>query len=311
MGIMNTDIQDFGEKIGGARKDLWRRRGLKIEDLDDLELKEYAENVTKENIWPTPDYTELCKVMPKVCAYYVRLVREKLQAKLDLTGRLDYDRESAEKYIRYINNVRGLCEELRSEKEIKSVPDRIRGMYIVNGRTTERPQGLNSTFLQNIWISDYAFNNFKVECEMQGFPETFYGALKGAKILRYSGSKYKIYGKGKYLSAKEFDSIEEAINYCHNGLIDEIAEHKRTKKVSSLVHVVRPQLEHIERTGPNIRNGKDTTTDMMLDTFNFRGGEFGNWNNQDDRQACLNYAFDALVDLAYILGVSPKFISLG
>ena len=33
-------IQDFGEKIGGAKKDLWRRRGLNVTDLITMTEKE-------------------------------------------------------------------------------------------------------------------------------------------------------------------------------------------------------------------------------------------------------------------------------
>ena len=29
-------INDFGEKIGGARKDIWKLRGLMLEDLEDM-----------------------------------------------------------------------------------------------------------------------------------------------------------------------------------------------------------------------------------------------------------------------------------
>ena len=29
-------INDFGEKIGGARKDVWKERGLMVEDLDGM-----------------------------------------------------------------------------------------------------------------------------------------------------------------------------------------------------------------------------------------------------------------------------------
>lgn len=312
MGIMNTDIQDFGEKIGGARKDLWRRRGLKVEDLDNLELKEYAENVTKENIWPTPDYVEMCKHMPKECAYYTRFVREKLQAKLELRGKIEDDRSNAEGYIEFINTVRQMCNLLRTDRDILNFPHELRSEYIDVRKCRRLPQGLTNNFLQGIWIGDYQLSNFKMECEIQGFPEHFYGVLKGARIYRTGKNGYKILGKNKYLSEKEFSTLDEALEYCHNGgLLAEIEEKKKTKKVSSIVHVVRPQLEHIERIGPNVRGGYDTTTDMMLDTFKFRGGEFGNWNNQDDRQACLNYAFDALIDLSYILGVSPEFISLG
>ena len=39
-----AQIKDFGAKIGGARKYLWKVRGLMVEDLDDmttLERKKY------------------------------------------------------------------------------------------------------------------------------------------------------------------------------------------------------------------------------------------------------------------------------
>ena len=29
-------IKDFGEKIGGARKDIWKERGLMVEDLEEM-----------------------------------------------------------------------------------------------------------------------------------------------------------------------------------------------------------------------------------------------------------------------------------
>ena len=42
----------------------------------------------------------------------------------------------------------------------------------------------------------------------------------------------------------------------------------------------------------------------------FRGVEFGNWVEQGRRQADLNDAYDALMDLAAIIGVPPKALSL-
>ena len=45
------------------------------------------------------------------------------------------------------------------------------------------------------------------------------------------------------------------------------------------------------------------------DTFGFRGGEFGNWMNQNDRQASLNMGFEALKDLAAALQVSDRDIA--
>ncbi len=65
-----------------------------------------------------------------------------------------------------------------------------------------------------------------------------------------------------------------------------------------------------ERTGEDWRKGADVSAEQLMEQFGFRGVQFGNWANQRDRQAAVNGAFDALMDLAQILGVSPRALSL-
>ena len=48
-------INDFGEKIGGARKDLWKERGLMIEDLDGMTQGEKEKYVKKDCVCPKED----------------------------------------------------------------------------------------------------------------------------------------------------------------------------------------------------------------------------------------------------------------
>ena len=64
------------------------------------------------------------------------------------------------------------------------------------------------------------------------------------------------------------------------------------------------------RIGSDYRGGKDVTAEEFANTFGFRGVQFGNWTNQNDRQAALNNAFDAFMDLSSVLGVSPRALSL-
>lgn len=52
---MTDKITDFGEKIGGARKDLWKSRGLCEDDLEEMNEAEKAKYVKKDNIWPSPN----------------------------------------------------------------------------------------------------------------------------------------------------------------------------------------------------------------------------------------------------------------
>ena len=68
--------------------------------------------------------------------------------------------------------------------------------------------------------------------------------------------------------------------------------------------------ENQSRAGEDYRNGKNVTAEEFANTFGFRGVQFGNWTNQNDRQAALNNAFDAFMDLSMVLDVSPRALSL-
>ena len=54
-----TMINDFGEKIGGARKDVWKERGLMVEDLDGMTQGEKEKYVKKDCVWPKEDMKSL------------------------------------------------------------------------------------------------------------------------------------------------------------------------------------------------------------------------------------------------------------
>lgn len=56
---MSQKIEDYGEKIGGAKKDLWKQRGLMISDFKKMNDRESEKYVTKDNIWQKPDYMQL------------------------------------------------------------------------------------------------------------------------------------------------------------------------------------------------------------------------------------------------------------
>lgn len=71
-----------------------------------------------------------------------------------------------------------------------------------------------------------------------------------------------------------------------------------------------PHLENLHRIGPDYRGGRDVTPSEFMQTFNFRGVEFGNWLPDQERREVLNQSYDALRDLADVLGVDPTFISL-
>ena len=65
------------------------------------------------------------------------------------------------------------------------------------------------------------------------------------------------------------------------------------------------------RIGEDYRKGADVTPEQFQDAFGFRGVQFGNYVEGGRRQQDLNQAYDALMDLAAVLGVPPRALSLG
>ena len=102
-----------------------------------------------------------------------------------------------------------------------------------------------------------------------------------------------------------FPSREEAQRYMAMNAV-EIIETKTI--VDDGIH---PALEEAIREGEERRKGgRHVSGQDFMDVFGFRGVEFGNWNNNAERQHLLDQGFDALLDLAEITGLPPKAISL-
>ncbi len=62
---------------------------------------------------------------------------------------------------------------------------------------------------------------------------------------------------------------------------------------------------------PDHRKGENKSGDDLVKEFGFRGVEFGNWVTGIERQRHVNWAYDALMDLASIMNAKPKDLSLG
>ncbi|WP_262727417.1 PLxRFG domain-containing protein [Acinetobacter ursingii] len=102
---------------------------------------------------------------------------------------------------------------------------------------------------------------------------------------------------------QEFQTREDAMKYMATHAI-EILE---TNTTFGEIDLPRP--ENTVRKGLDRRKGDAKDADFIR-VFGFRGVEFGNWNNQAERQELLNDAFDGLMDLAEILNIPPAAISL-
>lgn len=320
MEVWNTvrkKIDDFGEKIGGAKKDTWGKRGLSINDVNDKKVEEYIQYITKDNIWPIPEYTEyIDKGMEPVCIYLMKNIRDKVKPKLNI-GEITNRYNLVNNYISFINNVRDCCENTLNITDARNFVDRLIYGYGYKddkdnwGNKAYNTPGFNNTFIRAIYKLQQDLTALGYEAEIQNFPYSFRGDLKGVTIRQKYNKKFCIAGgRNIFIRDKDFDTVDEALEFAKTNLIKMLDREGKGKK-SRTHKIVRPQLAHIQRTGPDVRGGKNLKPEALINIFKFRGGEFGNWNTQADRQAYVNYAFDALIDLAHATKIPAEFISLG
>lgn len=75
-------IHDFGSKIGGARKDVWVKRGLCIEDTKNMTASEKEKYIKRDYIWPKPDtQDELEKGFSRFIVYWHNEMRKTVMIK--------------------------------------------------------------------------------------------------------------------------------------------------------------------------------------------------------------------------------------
>lgn len=136
--------EDFGEKIGGAKKDLWRDRGLYVDDLSGMNEREADKFVKKDNIWKKPDYQAMLDDgVPLGVVYFIKKARDSLGASpgykySDTTPELRRARQ--EEYIETVRQLQSVIEDIRTVEDAMQAYDR----FLVQNGYLERVQGWGS-----------------------------------------------------------------------------------------------------------------------------------------------------------------------
>ena len=297
-------LEDAGEKIGGARKDIWRLRGLSVQDLDSMSQEEQFANTTKSNVW-NPDWNALTTGggMPVEVAAFLKLIYDRIAAKPSGGS------EERRLYIRMLTLFKEHALKCRSKADVKAISQSSRdaiGFDAWRYQYDSEPYRLffsvNKPGARRSPLSCSWSDERKVSALVaKGWPAKTVGDpayLKGFKIHRGTGDGNWFISKDSKIVADHLDS--EAA--CHAFL--KTQWEKRGRKPE------RPHLENIIRTMPELVRISDISSQELIDEFAFRGAEFGVWEAQDERQKTVNMAFESLCDLAEVMGMSRKFASL-
>jgi hypothetical protein len=334
-------IEDFGEVLQGARKHFAET----FEAAKELDIR----LVPLSKSFPAPNYQELVdKGVDPLAVGWARTLRESIGNKPRKRGveywakttesvrnvfeKLISGDVSPEKIAAEIGNTnvygnldyktRGRAElyaELGHENSLAGYTMAQSHFNLYTDRKTgEVLENVNRWRISNDSRRGYASDIATAETkeEVISLFKTFLDEKKAADSTK--GKKFKIgtlRRNGKHIIFKkirrnevilspEFDSRVEAAKYLDENFdkINEEFEAYRT------IHPVRKDIND-PRVGEAYRDG-DVTPELFTNAFGFRGVQFGNWVENDKRQADLNDSFDALMDLAAVLGVEPKALSL-
>lgn len=322
--------RDFGEHIGGARKELWSAGGINLEDLLDMNDAEKAKFVKKDNIWKKPDYEQMVEAgVPKVVAYAIKEVRNAIPAKPYVSYFEQDDPEKVkyrmECYVKFVTMIRDTMSGVSSEEEFMEKQQVVYNQIVDPERSTRYSisskteyTGLFQTkLLRAIRCNHQTFCNYIHYMEMEQFAVKKEDKVPaGWKIEKYSPDGFYsrsrvgcirdtyIVSKGYSVIEKNIPTYEEALCKCQ-----EYAKQLRAKKPRK-ASATPKQLKRVERTGlPDVRNGRDIVGEDFLKDFGIRGGEFGNWMSEKDAQASLNMAYEAFCDFADVLGIPLSSVS--
>ncbi len=331
--MANQQHEDFGAKIGGAKKDLWMKRGLLSGDLLDMNERETEQYVRKDYVWKKPDYQALIDGgLPVGVAYFIKTVRDSLDtspAYLRFDGTPEKRLARQKEYIDTVRSIQGVVEGVKSENDVYTAFTRCmvdNGYYervsggISGPRYDVTEKGKRNPVITNmltgaLYVTSEPVYKRKILNEAA---KKQFGVSKESKVppgyeIRFNDGKHSFskdgdWKPGTWFVAKShrilqanFESREAALKFAQD-----IA---KQRGADGKAKFVPPQLRHVKRNGPDYRRGRNVGGQDYLDAFGFKGGEFGNWMTQVDRQGSLNMGYDALKDLAAALKVSDKDIS--
>lgn len=336
-------IADFGEKIGGARKDTWTSYKDKLGEVSDDEV--ISEPLSKS--WPEPDYQKmLAEGADSWSVAFMRAARDEIPRKPTATWKQKRWAEQV-KLLRSVtmrlvsgdisvDAAKTKLDEMRSAG-MKRFASRVELYQLVGHDKSLAGIGFDEHYYSiykgkdnvHLWVVEQdakatAFSNWPRELATGSTKEEMLQAFKDkyasldlgpAKKKAVSFDIYsrkdggfwigKKLGRNPLFVAGPFKTVAEARAYRDANNAELIAKLEKNKEIPN-----ERRDTNNPRVGEDMRNGQDVTPQMFGEAFGFRGVEFGNWVEQTKRQKDLNDAYDALMDMAAVLGVPPKALSL-
>jgi len=332
-------IEDVGVKIGGAKKDLFKEYADKIANVTDEDIT----RLPLSKSFPRPNFSQLIEdgKMTQETAIFLNYFYDEIPSKPQKTyklkqwvekvrGALDTfnsvmektpERDLMQDFIDKMNTDRWTqdhafrAESYRAIKKATNFPNSevaTGKLSLYKGKTetgvnyysVKTPVGDRARLTGRFNTIDEAITKLiEMSKESAGKP-------KQIEFSVYSSRKTGEYfitpkGKGDVVLQNGFKTSDEAFKYREENAQELNDRFNAIKELPD-----ERRISNNPRTGFDYRQGKDISPEKFGTEFGFRGVEFGNWVNQEERQLHINEAYDALMDLSTVIEVSPKALSL-
>ncbi|MFY3697382.1 LPD5 domain-containing protein [Achromobacter xylosoxidans] len=336
-------IEDFGETLQGARKHYAEQYAERMRQAEALPIRDHALAET----WPEPNYGKLLEdgADPFLVAL-VHASRDEIPSKPRKGWKLKGWADQVQRLREFSGEL--LAGRIKGA-DVRAILDKSQDLRDVYGRAqlyeaVGHDRSLRGVSLRSADYSVFAGERFetprriwtverKASTGMGNWPQI---AAKGdsaaaaiadfkRELDKLAGEpaparevRFDIYSRprmpgfyiGKkvgrtYIDLQHFDDVKAARAY--------LAENKEllTQRLDELKDVPAHRREtNAPRVGVDHRDGGDVTPAQFSDAFGFRGVQFGNYVEGGRRQADLNEAYDALMDLAGVIGVPARALSL-
>lgn len=335
-----AEIEDFGEKITGARKDMDSFYQKEITD-DDISNQPLSKTWPKKDIESIEDKqaaalaTVLRGTIPSKPrqGYNLKGWVEKVKSARGIMQQIMNDGEMVERFIDSLTKVKSL-QTTGYHAQLLTNIDREQWSRVtaVDHRpyyTVKNDDGSTSPDMSfDITIDKRRHviltENKQISEVVDKVNEILSGEVKAPTL------KFDLYSRGRgdakswfitqtsdkdktpLITFNDRDTARAFLKENNNELSELWAQHKEKVNVKKTDTRSR---QNRERIGPDHRGGLDVTTEQFMEAFGLRGGQFGNWvkqgANTKDRQGMLNETYDAFMDLAGVLNIPPEAIGLG
>lgn len=356
---VKNKLEDFGEKIGGAKKDLWKRRGLDLADIVDMDVVDRETYINKNHVWPKPDYQGLKDSgIPTEVVYFYKKMRDSLPIEPPVKTK-----EKQNTYISFVSDLKEAVMSCQKPEDTKEFLSKFfiqkgylvnKGYYvayadsdymgIITDKVVKASQTSQAQLQREIVKKQFLYSqdekilaNYQIiqfddrhtwkeeNREIQGIPEKniflkreelygfryIYPKNEFANQELWKKDTWYVLKKGGEVVGINFPDKEIARKFALEDGRPKYQEKESVKKAVRKKKLVPKALKAIERTGlPDVCGGKDVTAEDFMGRFGIKGGEFGNWLSETEKQTNLNMAYEAFSDLALALDVDEKDISL-